>query len=120
MSSPPAVSRFVPGFDIGEVPVADSALEGLLNSSSLMDVPFRAMQQQHLLVYLASIEDHSPAEGEVSGVNMQMYAAFDMEAAGYLDFGEGQVRTKAHRNGANINRVFAIYQILVGWNVDIV
>ena len=63
-----------------------------------MDVPFRAMQQQHLRVYLASLEDPSPAEGEVSGVNMQMYAAFDMEEAGYLDFGEGQVRTEARRN----------------------
>ncbi|CAN0322734.1 unnamed protein product, partial [Laminaria digitata] len=82
---------FVSGFDIGELPVADSTLEGLLNSSSLMDVPFRGMQQQHLLVYLASLEDPSPVAGEVSGVNMQMYAAFDMEAAGYLDFGEEQV-----------------------------
>ncbi|CAM9313400.1 unnamed protein product, partial [Laminaria digitata] len=82
---------FVSGFDIGERPVAGSTLEDLLNSSSLMDVPFRGMQRQHLLVYLASLEDPSPAAGGVSGVNMQMYAAFDMEAAGYLDFGEGQV-----------------------------
>ena len=87
-------SRFISGFDIGEVPVADSALEGLLNRSSLMDVPFRGMQDQHLLVYLASLEDPAPAAGVVSGVNMQMYAAFDMEEAGYLDFGEGQVKQR--------------------------
>lgn len=66
-----------------------------------MDVPFRGMQRQHLLVYLASLEDPSPAAGVVSGVNMQMYAAFDMEEAGYLDFGEGQVtpRTKESAYG---------------------
>ena len=53
-----------------------------------MDVPFRAMQHQHRLIYLASLEDPSPASGTVSDISMQSYAGFNMLADGYLSFGD--------------------------------
>lgn len=57
-----------------------------------MDVPFRGMQRQHSLVYLASVDNPSPAAGEASEVNTQMYPGFDMAEDGYLDFGLATVR----------------------------
>lgn len=87
---PLPLARFLNGFGVGEVPEAESLAEGLLNRSSLMDVPFRAMQRQHQLVYLAALEDPSPADGTVSDINMQSYAAIDTDTAGYLE--EQEVR----------------------------
>lgn len=57
-----------------------------------MDVPFRAMQRQHLLVYAAALDDPSPPAGEVSNVSMQVYAGFDMEEAGFLNHTDQNVR----------------------------
>ncbi|CAN0541957.1 unnamed protein product, partial [Ectocarpus sp. 8 AP-2014] len=48
---------FIPEFAAGQVPEAGGSLESLLNRSSLMDVPFRGMQRQHPLVYLAALDD---------------------------------------------------------------
>ena len=56
-----------------------------------MDVPFRAMQRQHQLVYLAALEDPSPADGTVSDINMQGYPGSSHD--GYLETQE--VRTPA-------------------------
>ncbi|CAM9376272.1 unnamed protein product, partial [Ectocarpus sp. 8 AP-2014] len=72
-------------FAAGQVPEAGGSLESLLNRSSLMDVPFRGMQRQHPLVYLAALDDPSPAAGTISDINFQAYAGFDM--AGYLEWG---------------------------------
>lgn len=47
------------------------------------------MQRQHPLVYLAALDNPSPAEGVVSQINMQSYAAFDMTS--YLDYGLSNV-----------------------------
>lgn len=57
-----------------------------------MDVPFRSMQRQHLLVYVAALDDPSLSAGEVSNVTMQSYAGFNMEEAGFLDHTEQNVR----------------------------
>ncbi|CAM9131372.1 unnamed protein product [Ectocarpus fasciculatus] len=77
--------RFIPEFATGEVPEASGSLESLLNRSSLMDVPFRGMQRQHPLVYLAALDDPSPAAGTISDINFQAYAGFDM--TGYQEWG---------------------------------
>ncbi|CAN0521290.1 unnamed protein product, partial [Ectocarpus sp. 12 AP-2014] len=76
---------FIPEFATGEVPEAGGSLESLLNRSSLMDVPFRGMQRQHPLVYLAALDDPSPAAGTISDINFQAYAGFDMTS--YLEWG---------------------------------
>ena len=55
-----------------------------------MDVPFRGMQRQHQLVYLAALENPSPSDGTVSDINMQSYAAFN--ATGYQDAQEVRKR----------------------------
>ncbi|CAM9481056.1 unnamed protein product [Pylaiella littoralis] len=78
-------SWFIPGLAVAEVPEAGGSLDGLLNRSSLMDVPFRAMQRQHRLVYIAALDNPYPAEGVVSQINMQGFAAFNMTS--YLDYG---------------------------------
>lgn len=62
----------------------NSSLEGLLNRSSLMDVPFRSMQRQHENIYLGSIEDPSADDDELSAANMQAYAGFNMEEYRYF------------------------------------
>ncbi|CAM9133762.1 unnamed protein product [Ectocarpus sp. 6 AP-2014] len=72
-------------FAAGVVPEAGGSLESLLNRSSLMDIPFRGMQRQHPLVYLAALDDPSPAAGTISDINFQAYAGFDM--TGYLEWG---------------------------------
>ncbi len=69
--------RFVPELDEAEVVPEASSLGGLLNRSSLMDVPFRGMQRQHLGVYLAALDDPS-AEGLDSQINFQTYAGRDL------------------------------------------
>ncbi|CAB1113047.1 unnamed protein product [Ectocarpus sp. CCAP 1310/34] len=76
---------YIPDLPTGEVPEAGGSLESLLNRSSLMDVPFRGMQRQHPLVYLAALDDPSPADGTISDINFQAYAGFDMTP--YLQWG---------------------------------
>ncbi|CAM9134455.1 unnamed protein product [Ectocarpus sp. 6 AP-2014] len=78
-------SRYIPDLPTGEVPEAGGSLESLLNRSSLMDVPFRGMQRQHPLVYLAALDDPFPAAGTISDINFQAYAGFDM--TGHLEWG---------------------------------
>ena len=116
--------RFVSGLGLGEDPEADSAIEGLLNRSSLMDVPFRGMQDQHLLVYLASLEDPSSAEDTVSDINMQSYAGFNMLDAGYLSYGNtaDEVRGRS-RPGCRVTSKCFDFASSPGWftlNVRIV
>lgn len=87
----PPLPRFITEDATGEAPEGNSSQESLLNRSSLMDVPFRGMQRQYLLIYLAALDDLSIIEGEVSDINMQSYAAFDMLDEGYLSIGLQQV-----------------------------
>lgn len=65
-------SRFVPGLGASEV-AEGSTLGGLLNRSALMDVPFRGMQRQHGLVYLAALEEPG-SEDLDSQINFQGFA----------------------------------------------
>ncbi|CAM9102277.1 unnamed protein product [Ectocarpus fasciculatus] len=81
---------FIPEFG-SDAPEAGSTVEGLLNRSSLMDVAFRGMQRQHLLIYIAALEDPTPAEGVVSYIDFQSYPDFNMSHEGYLKWGEDAV-----------------------------
>lgn len=74
----PPLPRFITEYAVGETPEVNSSQESLLNRSSLMDVPFRGMQHQYPLIYLAALDQPSFIAGEVSDINMQSYAAFDM------------------------------------------
>lgn len=58
-----------------------------------MDIPFRSMQRQHTIIYLGAI-DPSAADDELAASNMQAYAGFDMEQAGYRNFGAANVRRR--------------------------
>lgn len=82
------IFRYITDFGVNQVPTANSSLEGLLNRSSLIDVPLLGMQRQHELAYMAALDDPSPAAGDVSDINFQAYAGFNMEASGYRDFTE--------------------------------
>lgn len=83
-----AGSRFINADGVGleEVPTNNS-LASLLNRSSLMDVPFRGLQRQHSLVYLASLNDPSASANQLTESSMQAYGGFDMDEAGYLEYG---------------------------------
>ena len=78
----------------------NSSLEGIINRSSLMDVPFRSMQRQHEIIYLGSIDDPSAAaDDELSAANMRVFAGVDMEQAGYRTSGGNNVRRGQAREG---------------------
>eukprot|EP00752_Nemacystus_decipiens_P005758 g5207.t1 len=77
---------FIPGFTDTQVPDANDTVADLLDRSSLMDVPYRGMQRQHLLVYLAAL-DEPLVTGLDAHVNFQPYPGFNMNASGYADFG---------------------------------
>lgn len=62
----------------------DSTLGGLLNRSALMDVPFRGMQRQHTLVYLAALEEPG-STGLDTQINFQGFPGADQPE--YEDFG---------------------------------
>lgn len=84
----PLLFRFIPEFG-ADAPEAGSTVEGLLNRSSLMDVAFRGMQRQHLLIYISALED--PDSTVVSYIDFQSYPDFNMSHEGYLKWGEDAV-----------------------------
>ncbi|CAM9357367.1 unnamed protein product, partial [Hapterophycus canaliculatus] len=59
-------------------PTAGDSLEGLLNRSALMDVPFRGMQRQEVLTFLAALDDPSLPDDPDKYVAFQAYPAYDM------------------------------------------
>ncbi|CAM9752851.1 unnamed protein product, partial [Hapterophycus canaliculatus] len=87
-------SRFIPEFASDEFPEAGSSLEGLLNRSSLMDVPFRGIQRQHDRLYLAALDD--PSAPTTSQINFQSHAAQDMSGDVYVKWGETEDCDERH------------------------
>lgn len=82
-----AIDRFITTLGKGEYPPAKGSLGGLINRSSLMDVPFRGMQFQNELIYLAALEHPSAT---VSDINIQSYRGRDTTY--YLNFSAEHVR----------------------------
>ncbi|CBJ25694.1 ATP-binding region, ATPase-like [Ectocarpus siliculosus] len=74
---------FITGFNSStDLPAAGSSLDGLLNRTALMDVPFRGMQRQQKLAYLAALDNPSLPDDPDESANFQAYPAFDMLEAG--------------------------------------
>lgn len=69
-------------------PVIGSPLDGLLNRTALMDVPFRGIQRQEHRVYLAALEDPSLPDDPHTSVAFQSYPAHDMLEAGLTTFND--------------------------------
>ncbi|CAN0020957.1 unnamed protein product [Scytosiphon promiscuus] len=89
---------FVPEMASGDFPEAGSSLEGLLNRSSLMDVPFRGLQRQHDLIYLAALDD--PSEPETTQINFQTYAGRGLSGnVGYEDWHSYEECDDRHLDG---------------------
>ncbi|CAM9362022.1 unnamed protein product [Ectocarpus fasciculatus] len=78
---------FITGFNSStDLPATGSSLDGLLNRSALMDVPFRGMQRQQSLVYLAALDNPSLPDDPDESANLQAYPAFDMLDAGFSTY----------------------------------
>ncbi|CAM9127088.1 unnamed protein product [Scytosiphon promiscuus] len=67
-------------------PAVGDSLDGLLNRSALMDVPFRGMQRQEMLIYLAALDNPSLPDDPDTSVAFQAYPAYDMLEAGFTTF----------------------------------
>lgn len=73
--------RFVPSLDEGEDPERNSSLEIVVDRSSFMDVPFRSMQLQNSLMYLAALDEPD--------INMQSY--WGRYVGNYINFSANNV-----------------------------
>lgn len=79
--------RYATGLDPGTSPAAGSSLDGLLNRTALMDVPFRGTQRQELM-YLAALDNPALPDDPNSTAVLQAYPAYDMLEAGFATFNE--------------------------------
>lgn len=83
------LTRYITGLNTeASFPAVGSLLDGLLNRTALMDVPFRGMQRQGELIYLAALDDPSLPDDPNTSVATQVYPAFDMLEAGFSTFDE--------------------------------
>lgn len=77
---PATAARFITGLTTeSDIPAKGTSLDGLLNQTSLMDVPFRAFQRQETLIYLAAMDDPSAIDDPDSRVAFQSYPSQSSE-----------------------------------------
>lgn len=85
--------RYISGFTSEtSAPATGDSLDGLLNRSALMDVPFRGMQRQEMLIYLAALDDPSLPDDPDTAVAFQVYPAYDMLDAGFTTYNNEVLR----------------------------
>lgn len=71
--------RYITGFTSEtSVPATGISLDGLLNRTALMDVPFRGMQRQEALIYLTGLDDPSLPDDPNTSVAFQAYPGFNI------------------------------------------
>lgn len=81
--------RYITGFTSEtSLPAVGTSLDGLLNRTALMDVPFRGLQRQEALIYLAGLDNPSLPDDPDESVAFQAYPAYDMLEAGFTTYNQ--------------------------------